>query len=78
MLDLLCLIFLQVLMIVNTNVSSLLEIIIFHLVGKVHEASHMFSKMQEEGIKPGKVRTSILQNYRNKEVAGSMVLVVVL
>jgi hypothetical protein len=29
----------------------------------IHEASQLFSKMQEEGIKPGKVKLKIFVNY---------------
>lgn len=31
----------------------------FALAGMMHEASQLFSKMQEEGIKPGKVKLII-------------------
>lgn len=33
----------------------MLDYILNDLVGKVHEASTLFSKMQEEGIQPGQV-----------------------
>lgn len=45
-------IFLNFLMLTNTNLSNY---IFNHFVGKTHEASLLFSQMQEEGIKPGQV-----------------------
>lgn len=47
-------IFLKFLMLTSTNLSNY---IFYHFVGKTHEASLLFSQMQEEGIKPGQVCT---------------------
>jgi len=39
---------------------------LFNFVGMILEASKLFSKMQEEGIKPGKVNMIFLTRYSSK------------